>query len=54
MNNLTIEQAAESLNDLVDQLKLTKVERDYCVNCIAILFATAKQTQEVTAEEEKK
>lgn len=51
MKDLTIEQAATDINILIDQLKLTKAERDHYMNCLSTLFATAKQTLEVVKDE---
>lgn len=51
MNNLTIEQASTDINLLIDQIKMTKAERDHYMNCLSTLFATAKQTLEVVKNE---
>lgn len=51
MNNLTIQQAATDINLLIDQIKMTKAERDHYMNCLAKLFTTAQQTLEVVKDE---
>ena len=51
MNNLTIEQAAANLEALINQTPLKKQEYDLLYNSLALLFTTAKATQEVKEDE---
>lgn len=51
MNNLTIEQAAANLESLLNQTALKKADYDILYNSLALLFSTAKQTQEVLKDE---
>mgnify|MGYP006921304982 CR=1 FL=1 len=53
MKDLTIEQAAANLESLLNQTALKKADYDVLYNSLALLFSTAKQTQEVLKESEK-
>ena len=51
MEKMTIEQAAANLEALLNQTPLKKQEYDLLYNSLALLFTTAKATQE--AQEDK-
>lgn len=54
MEKMTIEQAAANLEALLNQTPLKKQEYDLLYNSLALLFTTAKATQEVKEEESEK
>lgn len=51
MKDLTIEQAATNLEALINQTPLKKQEYDLLYSSLALLFTTAKATQEVKEDE---
>lgn len=51
MENMTIEQAAANLEQLLNATPLKKGEYDVLYKSLALLFTTAKSTQEVKENE---